>query len=174
MVDEITQLPGVSSRPVGETIEGETLKMLEIGTGEKTALIIGVPHSDEPMGSLVATYFARWLATHPGSTFHDWRWLIIPILERQGMRLNEGWFNNHRSFAAMARTYFRNPTEDQYEWNFPIRYKDYTWSKSRPETLAVKKSSSPKGPSSYAVFTTAASTTRIITSADHSPVSIRP
>ena len=43
------------------------------------------------------------------------------------------------SFAALARSNFREPTEDQYEWTFPIQYSDYEWTKSRPETLAVKE-----------------------------------
>jgi hypothetical protein len=102
-------------------------------------MIIGVPHSDEPLGSLVVTFFARWLAKHPETNGLGWRWLFIPILERRGMRLNEGWFNMPESLAAMAKSTFREPTELQYEWTFPISYDDFQWTKSRPETLAVKK-----------------------------------
>ena len=135
----ITKLPGVNHRIIGKSINDEPLVMLDIGKGEKTALIIGVPHSDEPMGSLVVTFFARWLATHPEADGFGWRWLLIPILERRGMRLNEGWFNMPESLAAIAKSNFREPTEDQYEWTFPVQYKDYEWTKSRPETLAVKE-----------------------------------
>jgi hypothetical protein len=138
-VDLIIKIPGVNHQIIGETINNEPLSMLEIGNGKKTALIIGVPHSDEPLGSLVTTFFARWLATHPEANYFEWRWLIIPILERRGMRLNEGWLNMPESLAAIAKSNFREPTEDQYEWTFPIEYTDYNWSKSRPETLAVKK-----------------------------------
>jgi len=134
----IIELPGVNHRVIGNTVNNEHLVMLEIGNGEKTAMIIGVPHSDEPLGSLVTTFFARWLATHPEVNGFGWRWLIIPILERRGMRLNEGWFNMPGSFADLAKSNFREPTEDQYEWTFPIEYNDYHWTKSRPETIAVK------------------------------------
>jgi len=139
LVHSIINLPNVKHRIIGNTLDNESLIMLEIGNGEKTALITGVPHSDEPLGSLVITFFARWLATHPESNFFDWRWLFIPILERRGMKLNEGWFNMPNSFAALAKSNFREPTEDQYEWTFPIEYDHYEWNKSRPETLAVKK-----------------------------------
>lgn len=139
LVHLISDLPGVEERIIGRTINDEPLHMLSIGKGERTALIIGVPHSDEPLGSLVVTFFARWLATHPEAEEIGWRWLFIPILEREGMRLNEGWFNMPESFAAMAKSTFREPTEDQYEWTFPISYDDYQWTKSRPETLAVKE-----------------------------------
>jgi len=139
LVNSILKFPNVEYKTVGTTIENEPLKMLEIGKGEKTALITGVPHSDEPLGSLVVTFLARWLASHPEKDFFGWRWLFIPILERRGMRLNEGWFNMPHSFAALSKSNFREPTEDQYEWTFPIEYGQHMWNKSRPETLAVKK-----------------------------------
>jgi len=139
LVNLITKLPSVKHKVIGTTLNNEPLVMLDVGKGEKTALIIGVPHSDEPLGSLVITFFARWLAKHPEVNGFGWRWLFIPILERRGMRLNEGWFNMPQSLATLAKSNFREPTEDQYEWTFPIQYKDYEWTKSRPETLAVKK-----------------------------------
>ena len=139
LVELIIALPNVSHRVIGRAVNDEPLLMLDIGNGNKTALIIGVPHSDEPLGSLVITFFARWLATHKEIDNFGWRWLLIPILERRGMRLNEGWFNMPESFAAMAKSTFREPTEDQYEWTFPIEYDDYQWTQSRPETLAIKE-----------------------------------
>ena len=139
LAKSISKYPNVNYTNIGETIDNENLHMLEIGRGKKTALIIGVPHSDEPLGSLVVTFFARWLATHPEKDFFGWRWLFIPILERRGMKLNEGWLNMPHSFADIAKSNFREPTEDQYEWTFPIEYDHYKWHKSRPETLAVKK-----------------------------------
>lgn len=139
LIDQIRHMPGVKESVIGRTINDEPLRMLSLGKGEKTALIIGVPHSDEPLGSLVITFFARWLAKHPKVDGLGWRWLFIPVLERRGMRLNEGWFNMPESLAAMAKSTFREPTEDQYEWTFPISYDDYQWTKSRPESLAVKK-----------------------------------
>ncbi len=135
----IKDMPGVTHTVIGRTIDNEPIDMLDIGSGEHTALIIGVPHSDEPLGSLVTTFFARWLAAHPEVNNFGWRWLIIPILERRGMQLNEGWFSMPDSFAAMAKSNFREATEDQYEWTFPIEYEDYHWTKSRPETLAIQK-----------------------------------
>lgn len=139
LTDEIRKLPGVSYHEIGRTIDKQPLSMIEIGNGDKTALIIGVPHSDEPLGSLVISYFARWLATHKDAECFGWRWLLIPILERRGMQLNEGWFNMPESLALIVKSSFREPTEDQYEWTFPIEYNEYQWTKSRPETLAIKK-----------------------------------
>ncbi len=139
LVASLKEFPDVSSTIIGRTINDEPLPMISVGGGEKTALIIGVPHSDEPLGSLVVTFFARWLACHPEADGLGWRWLLIPILERRGMRLNEGWFHIPESLAAMAKSNFREPTDDQYEWTFPISYEDYKWTLSRPETLAVKK-----------------------------------
>jgi hypothetical protein len=140
LVQEIVEMPGITHHVIGKTVNDEDLSLLEIGDHDPTALIIGVPHSDEPLGSLVTTYFARWLARHPQEVKSlGWRWLFIPVLERRGMRLNEMWFNVPDSLAAMARTSFREPTEDQYEWSFPIEYEGYQWTVSRPETHVVQR-----------------------------------
>ncbi|MBU4032008.1 MAG: hypothetical protein KKD98_04325, partial [Candidatus Thermoplasmatota archaeon] len=104
VVRDIAELPGVEARVIGKTMFGEPITTLEIGHGPRTAVMIGVPHSDEPLGSLGSIYFARWLATHPEHEYLGWRWVIIPVLERDGMKLNEGWFNNHSTYSAMVKS----------------------------------------------------------------------
>jgi len=129
----------IEKRTIGQTVEKEPINMYVLGSGKKTAMIIGVPHSDEPLGSLVTTHFIQWMMTHPEADFFQWRWLIIPVLERRGMRMNEGWFNDFSSLVSMAKSHFREPVEDQYEWTFPFKYKNYQWTYSRPEADAVKE-----------------------------------
>jgi hypothetical protein len=129
----------VEEKTIGKTAEKKPLKMYSMGSGEKTALIIGVPHSDEPLGSLVTTHFVDWMIKHPEVDFFGWRWLIIPVLEQRGMRMNEGWFSSWGSLVDTAKSYFREPTENQYEWTFPLEYKNYKWVHSRPESTAVKE-----------------------------------
>ncbi|MBN1245993.1 hypothetical protein JXA31_10415 [Candidatus Bathyarchaeota archaeon] len=129
----------IEKRTIGQTVEKEPINMYVLGSGKKTAMIIGVPHSDEPLGSLVTTHFIQWMMTHPEADFFQWRWLIIPVLERRGMRMNEGWFKDFSSLVSMAKSHFREPVEDQYEWTFPFKYKNYQWTYSRPEADAVKE-----------------------------------
>ena len=145
-VNEIEALCGnfkryssVEVRTIGKTAENKPLKIYTMGNGEKTALIIGVPHSDEPLGSLVTTYFIDWMAKHPEVDFFGWRWIIIPVLEQRGMRMNEGWFSNIDSLVDTAKCYFREPTDNQYEWTFPFEYRNYKWEQPRPESNAVKE-----------------------------------
>jgi hypothetical protein len=133
------QYPSIEERVIGKTAENTPLKMYVMGSGDKTALIIGVPHSDEPLGSLVTIYFIDWMAKHPEVDFFGWRWLIIPVLEQRGMRMNEGWFGSWGSLVDTAKFYFREPTENQYEWTFPFEYKNYKWMHPRPESTAVKE-----------------------------------
>jgi len=133
------QYPSIEERVIGKTAENTPLKMYMMGSGEKTALIIGVPHSDEPLGSLVTVYFVDWMLKHPEVDFFGWRWLIIPVLEQRGMRMNEGWFGSWGSLVETAKFYFREPTENQYEWTFPFEYKNYKWVHPRPESTAVKE-----------------------------------
>lgn len=53
--------------------------------------------------------------------------------------MNEGWFSNITSLVDTAKSYFREPTENQYEWTFPFEYKDYKWVQPRPESEAIKE-----------------------------------
>ena len=129
----------IEKRTIGQTVEKEPINMYVLGSGKKTAMIIGVPHSDEPLGSLVTMYFMQWMVAHPEADFFQWRWLIIPVLERRGMRMNEGWFSDSSSLVSMAKSHFREPVEDQCEWTFPFKYKNYQWTHSRPEADAVKE-----------------------------------
>jgi hypothetical protein len=133
------QYSSIEERIIGKTAENKPLKMYTMGNGEKTALMIGVPHSDEPLGSLVTIYLIDWMAKHLEADFFGWRWLIIPVLEQRGMRMNEGWFSNIDSLVDTAKSYFREPTENQYEWTFPFDYKNYKWVHPRPESNAVKE-----------------------------------
>ena len=133
------QYSSIEERTIGKTVENKPLKMYAIGNGERTALLIGVPHSDEPLGSLVTIYFIDWMVKHPEVDFFGWRWLIIPVLEQRGMRMNEGWFSRIDSLVDTAKSYFREPTENQYEWTFPFEYKNYRWVHPRPESNAVKE-----------------------------------
>jgi len=137
----------IEERTIGKTAENKPLKMYTMGNGEKTALIIGVPHSDEPLGSLVTIHFIDWMVKHPEVDFFGWRWLIIPVLEQRGMRMNEGWFSNWGSLVDTAKSYFREPTENQYEWTFPFEYKNYKWVHPRPESNAVKETIKNEKPS---------------------------
>ena len=86
LIQDITAMPGVKHRVMGKTVNEEDLTLIEIGDSDTTALIIGVPHSDEPLGSLVTTYFARWLAQHPQEVKSlGWRWLFSHAGEKLGL-----------------------------------------------------------------------------------------
>ena len=139
LADDFRQYSSIEEKKIGNTAENKPLKMYTMGSGKKTGLIIGVPHSDEPLGSIVTIYFVDWMLKHPEVDFFGWRWLIIPVLEQRGMRMNEGWFSNWGSLIDTAKSYFREPTENQYEWTFPFEYKNYKWVHSRPESTAVKE-----------------------------------
>jgi hypothetical protein len=139
LAEDFGRYSSVEERIIGKTAGNKPLKMYTVGSGEKTALIIGVPHSDEPLGSLVTTYFVDWMAKHLEVDFFGWRWLIIPVLEQRGMRMNEGWFSSWGSLVDTAKSYFREPTENQYEWTFPFEYKNHKWAQPRPESHAVKE-----------------------------------
>lgn len=132
---EITEL-----RRIGSSRLGEPLYCLTIGSGSRQALVFAMPHPNEPIGALSAGELARQLcedANLLGSL--DFSWHIIPCIDPDGTRLNEGWFKGPFTRSHYARHFYRPATEDQVEWTFPFSYKRAYFDRVLPETLALMR-----------------------------------
>jgi hypothetical protein len=132
---EITQL-----RRVGSSRLGEPLHCLTIGSGARQALVFAMPHPNEPIGALTAVELARQLcedAALLGSL--NVAWHIVPCIDPDGTRLNEGWFKGPFTRSHYARHFYRPATEDQVEWTFPFSYKQAYFDGVLPETLALMR-----------------------------------
>ncbi len=132
--------PGeVRLRRIGHTAHGDALLGLEVGEGEKVALLIGAPHPNEPLGTLTALHLARALASNPGVTRRiGVRFFLIPAIDRDGLRLNEGWQTvPNFSLSRFAHYYYRPPARRQVEWGFPYFSDDYDFEMAPPETRAL-------------------------------------
>ncbi|CAF1258044.1 unnamed protein product [Didymodactylos carnosus] len=64
-------------------------------------------------------------------------WHLIPCVDPDGTRLNEGWFAGPFTIRNYARYFYRPRTEEQVEWTFPIVYKRYRWDTPSNETQAL-------------------------------------
>lgn len=132
---EITQL-----RRVGSSRLGEPLLCLTVGGGSRQALVFAMPHPNEPIGALSAGELARQLCEDPellGSL--DFTWHIVPCIDPDGTRLNEGWFKGPFTRSHYARHFYRPATHDQVEWTFPFSYKRAYFDRVLPETLALMR-----------------------------------
>ncbi len=124
---------------IGKSRKGEKIEALRIGKGERTALLFGFPHPDEPIGSMTLEYLAQRLTEKGPLDKLDFTWYIVKCIDPDGARLNEGWFKGPFTPIHFALNYYRPPGYQQVEWNFPVKYKTLRWDKPIPETKALMK-----------------------------------
>ncbi|MCW2878421.1 MAG: hypothetical protein JWQ95_2521 [Sphaerisporangium sp.] len=130
----------VRLRRIGTSRLGEPLRVLTLGAGPRDAVIIGGPHPNEPIGSLTVSQLVRRLCEDDGLREElGYRWHLIPCVDPDGARLNEGWYADPGDRRHYARHFYRPAWSDQVEWTFPLTGDDYFFDRSLPETEALMR-----------------------------------
>ena len=121
---------------VGTSTRGDAIPMLTIGNGPRHVMVFACPHPNEPVGAMLVSFLSEELivneALREGRTWH-----LLPCVDPDGTRLNEGWFKGPFNIRNYARHYYRPRPQDQVEWTFPIEYKTFVWNDPTPETRAL-------------------------------------
>ena len=121
--------PGVSRA-------GRPLRCLEIPGGPLQALLVALPHPEEPVGTLALEYLlpllADGLAAELGFNFS-----VIKAGDPDATLLNESWFDEPYDLTGFLLRAYRPPLHDQFEWTFPVSYKRYAFTRPLPEAAAV-------------------------------------
>lgn len=149
LVDELVhQLHQLASRypqvawaeRVGTSRLGEPIPALRVEGGEREALVFGGVHPNEPIGGLTALHLAEsLLATPPLRERLGYSWTIIPCIDPDGTRLNEGWFKGPFVRSHYGRNFYRPAGDQQVEWTFPFQYKNAYFDAVMPETFALMR-----------------------------------
>jgi len=128
--------PGVEVWPAGASRAGHPIRCLGIPGGPLQALLVGVPHPEEPVGALLLEHLlpllADGLAEELGFGFS-----VVKVGDPDAMRLNEAWFAEPYDLAGFLLRAYRPPLADQFEWTFPVEYKRYDFTRPLPEARAV-------------------------------------
>jgi hypothetical protein len=136
-----TEFPEIASvRRVGTSRLGEPLHMLSIGGGPRNALVFAFPHPNEPIGGMTVHYLGRLLCED--AALRDelgFSWHLIPCIDPDGTRLNEGWFGGPFTRRHYARHFFRPAPDQQVEWTFPLAYKQAYFDRTLRETEALMR-----------------------------------
>lgn len=131
----------------GESRNGHDINVLEIGNGSKDALLFGCPHPNEPIGAMMLDFLSERLATDDELRKKlDYTWHLIKVIDIDGTKLNEGWFNDSSSIKKYAQDFYRPPGHEQIEWTFPIDYKTLRFDKPLPETKVLMNLMEEKKP----------------------------
>lgn len=132
---------------IGRSRQDEPIHLLSIGrsAAQGSALIIGQPHPNEPIGMVtIMTLCRRLLAGDPAVAGADVSWHFVPCADPDGTRLNEGWFRGPFTREHYARHFYRPGSEEQVEWTFPLEVRtssglDFRVARPMPETRALMK-----------------------------------
>jgi hypothetical protein len=106
----------------------------------KNCLVVGGVHPNEPIGSHTIVQLMRDLLNDDALRYRlDTVWHFIPCIDPDGMRLNEGWFDNPSDDETYFRHFYRPAGAEQVEWTFPISYKAKYFDVMLPETQALQR-----------------------------------
>ncbi len=122
----------------GASRAGRSIRCLEIPGGPLQALLVGLPHPEEPVGTLALEYLlpllADGLAAELGFNFS-----VVKAGDPDATLLNEPWFGAPYDLTGFLLRVYRPPLHDQFEWTFPVSYKRYAFTRPLPEAAAVMK-----------------------------------
>jgi len=129
----------VTLTEIGKSRSGHALLCLKIGNGERNAIMYGLPHPNEPIGTMLMEHFTQRLAED--KELRDdlgYTWYILKAQDPDGYKLNEGWIKGPFTIHNYARNFFRPAMQQQTDWTFPIDYKELHFHDVLPETQAMK------------------------------------
>ena len=138
-VELVAEFPEVARlQKIGVSTDGRPIELLTIGHGSRAALFLGVPHPNEPIGTLSLEFLSRVLCERPDLRERlDYTFLIVKVSDPDGLALNEGWLKGTFSPLQYALNYYRCMAQEQVEWGFPIDYKTLHFSNPPAETQVV-------------------------------------
>ncbi|WP_261165173.1 M14 family zinc carboxypeptidase [Microbacterium sp. Marseille-Q6965] len=122
---------------IGTSRLGEEIVDYAVGEGP-AILVIGGVHPNEPIGFHTALELLRDLAEGRGPAARiDARWHVVPCIDPDGTRLNEGWFTAPGDRVSYGRDFYRPAPLEQVEWSFPLDHRGIVWDSPIPETAAL-------------------------------------
>jgi len=137
----VATFPGLARlETIGTSAEGRPIDLLTVGHGRRPALLVGVPHPNEPIGTLTLQFLCRLLCEDAELRARlDTTLYAIPVADPDGFVLNEGWFKGAFSPLRYALDYYRPPHREQVEWSFPVEYKTLRFTTPAPETAVLMR-----------------------------------
>lgn len=115
---------GFEVNVAGRSVSGSPIHHVRFGRGALKVMFVGFPHPNEPIGGLtVFSLLSLLRAGHPQLVDADIEWHVVPCIDPDGARLNEGWSQQPYSVQSYMRNSHRQEPRDQVDMSFPIRYK---------------------------------------------------
>jgi len=125
---------------LGQSQGGRPIELVTIGSGPRSALIVGAPHPNEPIGCLTVVRLIERLATD--RAFREsagFTWHFIPAIDVDGLDLNAGWFSGPLTLDRYFRHFFRPAFSAQPEYGFPLDMPGYRFNAPTPENVCWQR-----------------------------------
>jgi hypothetical protein len=110
---------------IGHSPQGRPLKLLRLNPGKRRkALFLGGVHANEPHG-LPAIQFLAETLSKPGNLlmerFPNVTFLLVPVVDPDGLALNDGFFQQERTVENYLLNYYRPKLWDTAIYTFPFQ-----------------------------------------------------
>jgi hypothetical protein len=139
LIDELRQDSRFAIELIGASMNGLPLHHIRFGRGEVKALFVGGPHAPEPIGSVTVYALLNLLQQGSGTLLKsNVEWHVVPCIDPDGARLNEGWTQHPFDVARYVRGYYVQPPADQVDFSFPIAYKGVEFTSLSREATALR------------------------------------
>jgi hypothetical protein len=125
---------------LGLSREGQKIELVTIGCGKRSALVIGGPHPNEPIGCLaVLTLQQLLLSDQTLCDSLDTTWHFITAIDPDGLRRNSTWLAEDLTPENYFRGFFRPHFEAQPEYTFPYAWAGRSFNAATPENQAWQR-----------------------------------
>jgi hypothetical protein len=124
---------------LGRSGNGIPIHHIRYGRGSLKALFVAFPHPNEAVGGLTALSLLTLLRQGNRALVDaDVEWHIVPCIDPDGAKLNEGWSQTPFSLDNYLRHFHRQENRDQVEYSFPINHKRLVFDRPTREAALLK------------------------------------
>jgi len=124
---------------LGRSGNGLPIHHIRYGRGSLKALFVAFPHPNEAIGGLTALSLLSLLRQRNRALVDaDIEWHIVPCIDPDGAKLNEGWSQSAFSLDNYLRHFHRQENRDQVEYSFPISHKRLVFDRPTREANLLK------------------------------------
>ncbi len=138
LISRMDERPAFEKKHIGNSTKKTEIFGYTMGKGPIKVLIYGLPHSDEPIGTMTVDALGE-LISNNRELGKDFTFFLIPCIDPDGLYLNRGWLKEPFSHKKFFLNRYHRPDKEDIDWSFPINTKHYSYSTTMNETNILRK-----------------------------------
>lgn len=124
--------------PIGNSAQETEIFGYKMGNGSIKVLIYGLPHSDEPIGTMTVDALGELISNNK-ELENDFTFFLIPCIDPDGLYMNRGWLKGSFNQKKFFLNRYHRPDKEDIDWSFPINTKNYSYTTIMKETNILRK-----------------------------------